>query len=869
MTDLKETLTQQSSALAQTANGFILWLADNPDLVGREKTALDKEFHRFATQANRLTKALQRPMCVGVFGPSQSGKSYLISALGRKEYHPLMARFGNREVDFIRDLNPEGGRESTGLVTRFTVHTAPDIPQEAPIRMRLLSQTDIVKIIGNTYFADCDHNDTELPSLEQLQETFDSCSALKQSQPVDNLTEEDVYDLQVYFERYFAGNQRVQLFKHNYWQRAAVLAPKLAIEQRARLFGLIWGEVTTFSDLYCRLYAGIQQLGFHDEAFTGLEALMPRDTSIIDVATLKGLDPDDDSSPLTLTTPAGNRVELPRGIVAALVAELQIVISDRPWDFFEHTDLLDFPGARSREQIKDVAAYLDNQNSLQSLFLRGKVAYLYERYCAEQELTSMLLCIGPGNQEVRSLPTMINDWIDSTHGSTPAQRSKQATSLFLVLTKFDMEFEEKAGETSPETRWTTRLHSSLVDFFGKQHDWPITWDEHGCFRNSYWLRNPNFKAKHIFDYDSEGLELSIRPGEQERITLFRDAFFNDQESKRFFKDPEKAWQEALRLNNGGVTYLAEQLRPICNPLLKQNQIKGQIEQLQNRLAEQMGNYYVSDNQEEEREKRTKAAKTVVQNVIECIKIQRFGELLSEFLIGSELVASIYYQLQTRIPDDSSQGVSTGAVVNGEDIWDGLGLKPAESSDQGDEATIHDEGKIFAKEVMDQWMQDLKLFSEDKSLCNYYRLPEPVMADLIRELIVGAQRLDLEEQIRTAFKKITAYQVQFNMIVMPVAKLTANILNSYVDFLGYNNIPLAKRPTLKTDSGTHPVFTPRPIPESGPVLGEKQSSQEKTFYTEWLKCYLDMVVKNVYFKEGTEINIQANQQLGTLLQRVDF
>ena len=48
----------------------------------------------------------------------------------------------------------------------------------------------------------------------------------------------------------------------------------------------------------------------------------------------------------------------------------------------------------------------------------------------------MLLCIGPSNQEVKTLPEMVYDWIASTHGTTPEQRSQQPTALFLVLTKF-------------------------------------------------------------------------------------------------------------------------------------------------------------------------------------------------------------------------------------------------------------------------------------------------------------------------------------------------------------------------------------------------------------------------------------------------
>ena len=91
--------------------------------------------------------------------------------------------------------------------------------------------------------------------------------------------------------------------------------------------------------------------------------------------------------------------------------------------YFEHTDLLDFPGYRSRYKFDDVRRELEKPGLLREMFLRGKVAYLFQRYCAERELTSMLLCIGPSNQEVQDLPGVINDWICSTHGERPEERA--------------------------------------------------------------------------------------------------------------------------------------------------------------------------------------------------------------------------------------------------------------------------------------------------------------------------------------------------------------------------------------------------------------------------------------------------------------
>ena len=807
MTATDATLSNTCRTLEQVGAEFLTWLDDNAERVRQEKAGLIKEFRRLATQARRLDQAVQRPMCVGVFGPSQSGKSYLISALARKGAAPLLADFVGQEIDFIRDINPEGGRESTGLVTRFTLQPAAGATTAAPVQMRLLTQTDLVKILGNTYYADCDHSEDELLTQAELTEWLDGLAKAAQAQPVDPLTADDVYDLQAYFERYFKGFERVRLLRHGYWEQAAQLAPRLRIQDRAKLFGVIWGGVDAFGQLYVRLYTGLQGLNFASDAYAGLEALLPREQSIIDVQTLKGLGTGGGGT-LALTGSNGARVTLPRSEVTALIAELRIVISEQPWDFFQHTDLLDFPGARSREQIKDLPAFLETGDALQSLFLRGKVAYLFERYCAEQELTSMLLCIGPSNQEVKTLPEMVFDWIVSTHGATPEQRAQQPTALFLVLTKFDMEFEEKAGERSPESRWITRMESSLLNFFGKQHDWPRQWDTQGAFRNSYWLRNPHFKAKNIFDYDENGQELNVRPGERKRIELFKQAFLRDTAASAHFQNPEQAWEAGFALNDGGISYLAGNLRPLCNPELKRQQLAGQVTRLREQMVERIGHYYVSDNPEQEMAKRRAAAQQVAGNLIDCAGEQRFGELLRALQADSDELEGIYYRIETRVPD-ATQAISAptiGAAVDTGKMKALLGLgTPA--AGEPTEAPRKDDAALFAREAVAEWMRDLQDLSGNKSLCDYYRVPDARMAEFVKELIDGARRLKLEERIETLVRQVTGFRMKFEQIVALPARLTANLLNRYVDFLGYDALALEQRPMLPLESGPRPVFPP--------------------------------------------------------------
>jgi stress response protein SCP2 len=853
--------------LEQVSAEFLGWLDQHPDRVSQEKAGLTKEFRRLTTQARRLDQAAQRPMCAGVFGPSQSGKSYLISALARKGAAPLLADFAGQTIDFIRDINPEGGRESTGLVTRFTLQTTPGVSPAAPVQMRLLTQTDLVKMLGNTYYADCDHSDDELLSPAWLNELLEGLAPAAQAQPVDPLTADDIFDLQAYFERYFKGFERVRLLRHGFWEQAAQLAPRLRIQDRAKLFGVIWGGVEAFSQLYMRLYSGLQALNFATDACAGLEALLPREQSIIDVQTLKGLGTGGGGT-LTLTGVNGARVTLPRSEVTALIAELRIVISEQPWDFFQHTDLLDFPGARSREQVKDLPAFLQGDDALQGLFLRGKVAYLFDRYCAEQELTSMLLCIGPSNQEVKTLPEMVYDWIVSTHGATPEQRAQQPTALFLVLTKFDMEFEEKAGERSPESRWITRMESSLLNFFGKQHDWPRQWDGHGVFRNSYWLRNPNFKAKNIFDYDEQNRETSVRPGERKRIEMFKSAFLRDAVASAHFRDPQQAWDAGFALNDGGISYLAENLRPLCNPELKRQQLMGQAMRLREQIVERISHYYVSDNPEQELNKRRAAAQQVAGGLIDCAGEQRFGELLRTLQADSDDLEGIYYRIETRVPDEKQAiGAPTiGAAVDTQKMKALLGLSAPAASADGD-TRRKDDAALFAREAVAEWMRDLQDIGGNKSLCDYYRLPETAMADFVNELIAGAQRLKLEERIETLAREVTGFRMKFEQIVALPARLSANLLNGYVDFLGYDALPPEQRPMLPLEPSPRPVFPPRAVPRGGPQLSEQPSTYDQDYYTDWIRAFLDLVERNARCRDGVDVDFAANRRLGELLARL--
>ena len=159
-----EHLAQDCRNTSRLAEDAEQWLADeaNAATVGRERVDLIRYVRKAAHRAERLARAAGRPMCAGVFGPSQAGKSYLVEVLARPEDGALRARFdGHEPVDFLAEINPIGEKEATGLVTRFTAGAetgtqAGRAPPGAPVRLRVLSEVDLVKVLCNTFLHDGD-----------------------------------------------------------------------------------------------------------------------------------------------------------------------------------------------------------------------------------------------------------------------------------------------------------------------------------------------------------------------------------------------------------------------------------------------------------------------------------------------------------------------------------------------------------------------------------------------------------------------------------------------------------------------------------------------------------------------------------------
>ncbi|MBX9698807.1 MAG: putative virulence factor, partial [Acetobacteraceae bacterium] len=679
----------------------------------------------------------------------------------------------------------------------------------------------------------------------------------------------DTQELFEYFERYFMNHPAHVALKPAAWREMEALAPRLPIRERAELFGLLWNNVPDLTALCARLIGALAELGFAAEAFCALDAMVPKAKSVIDVATLFNLGRDE-SDKVAIGTRAGVKTQMARPVITAIVAELQLQLAEQPFDFFEHTDLLDFPGARSRERYDGRDAERTVAANLHHLFIRGKVAYLYQRYLAEQELTSMLLCLADSNQEVRTLPAMVKDWIDGTHGTTAEERAgKPHTALFLVLTKFDKEFAAKAGADDDNVeRWSARLDTTIRSYLALDHDWPNEWTPGRPFTNTYWLRNPNAYDEGLLDYEADRRERAFR--NQPRLDRLRSRFLENEQVRRHFADPATAWDKAMALNDGGLAWIAERLRPVCNPETKRAQVRALIEAEAGRVAAALRPYYVSSDVEAELQKRLAEARATSTALNETAKRQAFGLLLHEMQVAAETLGEVFRTRQLGISDEPAAvrgpvGTRVDAEELDRELDDIFGDAPAPPPRKEATPTTHarDLADLLAETATAHWLEVLHRLAARDDLEPLFGLDREAAASLTGQLSVAARRIGLRARIARLMREGAAFHQRPGDQLARRVLIAERAVNDFVYRLDMDRLPPESRPMVGREK-PRPVFTRPPAPEEWPVLAERPAAFEREFYIDWLASYRRLVEENARAAAGLVGDAALNERLGRIL-----
>ncbi|NLI76041.1 MAG: hypothetical protein GX442_06305, partial [Candidatus Riflebacteria bacterium] len=499
----------------------------------------------------------------------------------------------------------------------------------------------------------------------------------------------------------------------------------------------------------------------------------------------------------------GGRLEMDTSTVCALTRELIVrVPEDLSNSLLDQMDVLDFPGARSREQAFDNQK-LGDALALSEVFLRGKVAYLFDCTSDERDITGLVLCQEGGNQEAKSLPYMINKWVEWSHGADPTTRAGKPVTLFHVFTKFDQDLVKKKGE-SHEVRWSSRLRTGFEEFFGRAGDWTLQWDPAGPFRNCFWVRNPNVQQT-IFARNEQGRETPI---EQAYLDEAKGHYLAHPLVKAHFRDPEQAWDQAATPDRSGIAWLKDAIRGAIDPHTKVRQLEANLAGILADFQAQLRPYYVGDDIAQARADAEERAKKRLAALVQVMPTHYSLAMLLDrerFALSEKAVAAIYDAILNPMLDEEGKPGTEAAAPAHAQLFDadafaieGVGDPAAGPGQPARDKPPTKKGELFARSVLRKWEEQLVRLTGDAEFQREIGLDSEWLGDVAQELMKGAFRKRIYEMIaEESDRHLNATNAPRLMRIQAVA--TATLLNQFVMELGEPRdcVPIPEGPPKAT------------------------------------------------------------------------
>jgi hypothetical protein len=619
---MSDPISTLESAIGE-AQGAILGQseAENEGLVLRD----------LALRTRKLRRAWARKQSIGLFGPSQAGKSFLVGALLSHELGSLEVLSRGGAVDFLKEINPAKGVESTGVVTRFTASPAPPL-RKGDFYCELLPLEGVLHSMATGFLVECTSPPLDLDRVERTLRDA-RLQAGPPAAPIYAQAWESVWHelTKRYQDRhpYLNELRRHPLMKSGLKNEIGTAAGWVLV------YALLWGGPGYAKDLdqlMRTLVTAIEQLGYAEAVEIGLAHVRASSDapSVIDASCLNALGTSRTIVPAT--TISGQDVALDPGVLAALIAEIRLPLRGVAGSLLDKADLLDFPGGRALKGINGFGPAELNTGRLENaieVYKRGKLTFLFEQYSLDREITALLLCSpGPTKPEAIQLQSQVESWLAIRHGSPTPKDAKEIEqpSLFVALTKFDMSLGALRSDNAKD-RWDSRVEEACVDFWARGHgSWFLNWGTSGRpFDNLFWIRNPYADQMQ-----------ALKPGEKDYDAV-KQGYLASRAVATYIAAPEEKWLavEGLDTANGlpksGVPLLSTHLRTKLAEDIKGKELKQEARAIRSELLSVLKALTPSRDESEARARRVEDAKQLVSAMSTEMARRCTGAVFGEFV----------------------------------------------------------------------------------------------------------------------------------------------------------------------------------------------------------------------------------------------
>ena len=637
-------------------------------------------FKEYRRKLRRIRSALEENCSAAAYGESQVGKSYLMSSLLSSAKSPFVIQSGGCSYSFIDELNPSGGNnakiESTGVITRFTIAKG-DNPMADYVKVRLLTVVDIILLIADSYYNDIKINPDTILKYDEINKALEGLSNLWVSkiEQHSEIIDDDIKDINDYIKDVI-GNNAASVYQSNFCKIVASNIQYVSYDKWVDVFSLLWNKNPEMSHLFSVLINEYKKLDFNSEVYVPFDAVLREKGTILKIEwldTVCGVNIDTGRDIIYTDIYDKNRNLIAqnynKGNLSALIAELtfelpETISSERK--FLNNIDLLDFPGARSREKFKENEIH----TVLPKILRRGKVAYLFNKYSRSLRISSVLFCHHNDQKTEPTIGETINSWIEDNIGRTPDERAKllQNTNgiapLFMIATKFNIDLERTKTDnpTSLEKlddHWN-RFDTVIPEII-KPNRWFDEWVPKGgfftssVFQNVYPLRDFYWSSKNnLFTGYQDGVTKSeetgvfIHPDFPNYMDALKSSFLRNEFVKSHFAAPEETWNDVATINNDGSKAIIRSLDSIANVLddARRKKYLADLQAIKQEMYQTLSVFFEPEDSEEKNRKVKQICGDIRRSLIFTIgsKPEIFGKIIDSLMVSVGDLRDIAYDI---------------------------------------------------------------------------------------------------------------------------------------------------------------------------------------------------------------------------------
>jgi len=494
----------------------------------------------------KLKLASERKPCIGFFGESQVGKSYLVgSLLSNKGEKLLVSHHRESEPhDFLERLNPNKQSEATAVVTRFTTDKV-NLYDGSKFYIELLTPGELLRCLYEGFYIKRDDSHNKNIDVDFLNTLLDSVAA-NNGKLVSQHYSEDFRDN--YFRVIkrlreldedvilgYAENAYEQLSEGKQLSELAIIAaaqllwplyePNTNIFKKLFLLLITWGEPSA-AYLSSTILSDMLDAGYLNK-FKFTDAQEDRIRIQSDTLNVGG-----ENS--VIFTESNTGIDL--SLLQILSKEVVLNVVGGYSKLLNSFDGIDFPGVKpvgDKETHFTPKEASDREASyLIEVIKIGKLKQLFSLHMDNRDLSSVLLCIQEGEQNPTQVSKLVSEFVNQ---NLTWNDTNGSDSLITVMTKTDILISMDADDTLAEDRWNTRFTTHFEDHFdeilrGRRNA--------GGYNNVFLILNPNAPN---YSHDNN-------------LDVYEKTYLQNLNVEKYVFDKKANWN-ALASEDGGIEYL--------------------------------------------------------------------------------------------------------------------------------------------------------------------------------------------------------------------------------------------------------------------------------------------------------------------------